>query len=149
MKKFLTSRIFVAIITGIIVGSIGVYAGSQILASNITYKDTTVDRALDDLYDKANRDLSITINSENYSSEKAGVSLPIGQFKSKYSYMKLSNLNTYTSSSCEIAYYKNGQSYDTNITTSQQYSLSMLDYFYIKSVGGPCGITVTFSNTLE
>ena len=54
MKKFLKSRVFAFILGGIILGSIGVYA-SNILASDISYKDTTVDKALDDLYTKANK----------------------------------------------------------------------------------------------
>ena len=53
MKKIFKSRIFAFILGGIILGSIGVYAGSQILASDISYRDGTVESALNDLYDKA------------------------------------------------------------------------------------------------
>ncbi len=39
------------IMGAIIFGSIGIYAASEVLASQIRYKDTTVDAALNDLYD--------------------------------------------------------------------------------------------------
>ena len=60
MKKFLTSKIFLAIITLIIVGGIGVYAGSQMFANQIIYNNTTVDAALNDLYTKVNTARSYT-----------------------------------------------------------------------------------------
>lgn len=53
MKKVLKSRIFVAIITAIICITGTAYAAGQIFASDITYKNTTVDKALDDLYTTA------------------------------------------------------------------------------------------------
>ena len=64
MKNIFKSRIFAFILGGIILGSIGVYAGSQILASDISYRDGTVESALNDLYSKANSSNSNV--GENY-----------------------------------------------------------------------------------
>ena len=50
MKKILTSRIFVAIITAIVCISVTAYATTQIQASNVIYNNTTVDQVLDNLY---------------------------------------------------------------------------------------------------
>lgn len=52
MKKIFKNPIFTFIIGVIITGSISVFA--TIAASNITYKNTNVEEALDDLYEKAN-----------------------------------------------------------------------------------------------
>lgn len=54
MKKFLINNMIGFTLSAIIFGSIGVYAASQILATSIIYKNTTVDQALDDLYIKTN-----------------------------------------------------------------------------------------------
>lgn len=51
MKRILKSRILLVIVTAVVFGSIGVFA-NNILASNITYKNTTVEAALDELYTK-------------------------------------------------------------------------------------------------
>ena len=50
MKKVLKSRIFVAIITAIIVCGISVYATIKLTASEVSYSNTTVKSALDTLY---------------------------------------------------------------------------------------------------
>lgn len=52
MKKILKSRIFLVIICGIIFTSIGVLAAEEIIASDVKYKNTTVEKALDSLYYK-------------------------------------------------------------------------------------------------
>ena len=54
-------KLFIGIFIGIIISGITVYA---ITASDIDYKDTKVDQALDDLYIKSQRDLSL-INEHN------------------------------------------------------------------------------------
>ena len=51
MKKELKSRLFLVVITAIICVSITAYATTQMSASNITYKNTTVATALDNIYD--------------------------------------------------------------------------------------------------
>ena len=52
MKKVLKSNIFLLIVAAIIFGGLGVFATSQIMSSQITYNNTTLDLVLDDLYDK-------------------------------------------------------------------------------------------------
>ena len=52
MKKLLKSRVFLVIVTALVFGSLGVFASSM-LASNVTYGNTTVEGALDTLYTKA------------------------------------------------------------------------------------------------
>ena len=64
MKMFLKSRIFVAIITACICITGTAYAAGQILASDISYRDGTVESALNDLYTKANSSNSNV--GENY-----------------------------------------------------------------------------------
>ena len=59
MKKFLKSRIFVAIITAIICISGAVIAEVQFQADEVGYKNTTVDKALDDLYNRADNSLKL------------------------------------------------------------------------------------------
>lgn len=53
MKKILTNRIFLIVLTAIICISGSVYATIRIQSSEIGYKDGTVEEALDDLYEKA------------------------------------------------------------------------------------------------
>ena len=63
MKKVLKSRIFMIALTAIICITGTTYAATQILASNIAYKDTTVEDALNDLYTKATPQLLYTNSS--------------------------------------------------------------------------------------
>ena len=56
MKRVLKSRILLAIITAIICITGTAYAATQILASDISYKDATVDQALDELYIAASKE---------------------------------------------------------------------------------------------
>ena len=59
--KILKSRILLVIITIILTGSISVYAARKYYASDITYKETTLDKALDTLYTTQNT----TVNNLN------------------------------------------------------------------------------------
>ena len=61
MKKVFKSRILLVIVTVILTGSISVYAAHKYAASNITYKDTTLDQALNTLYTTQNT----TVNNLN------------------------------------------------------------------------------------
>ena len=54
MKKVLNPKIYIVLITAIICISVTAYATTQLAASNITYNNSTLDIALDDLYTKAN-----------------------------------------------------------------------------------------------
>lgn len=94
MKKILTSKIFLVIVTAIICTSIGVYAGSQLNASDIKYIDsndneTTVDVALNNLYTRANTPIADLINyaSKNQlyaGARTAGIVKTIGLDKGDY-----------------------------------------------------------------
>ncbi|MBR1718240.1 MAG: hypothetical protein IJ715_03105 [Bacilli bacterium] len=53
MKELLKSRAFTIIVTACVCIAGTAYAAVSILASNITYKNTTVDKALNDLYEIA------------------------------------------------------------------------------------------------
>jgi len=61
MKKVLSSKLFLILITAIICITGTTYA-SQIFASNISYNDTTVGQALDDIYSKLNHYDCVTSN---------------------------------------------------------------------------------------
>ena len=74
MKRFLKSKIFAFILGAIIFGGIGVVATVQFQANEVGYRDTTVDRALDTLYEKANAKETICM-------KLSGTSLAVG---SKY-----------------------------------------------------------------
>ena len=60
MKKIFKSRVFLIIICAIVFTSIGVIAANTIEATNIAYKNTTVEEAIDDLYTKAKPDYTGT-----------------------------------------------------------------------------------------
>ena len=50
MKKVIKNRLFLVLFTAIICIKVSVYATTQYLASEIEYKDTTVENALNELY---------------------------------------------------------------------------------------------------
>ena len=56
MKKIFSSKIFIFLLGGLIFGTIGVIAANTIEASNVTYKNTTVEDAINTLYSKAKTD---------------------------------------------------------------------------------------------
>lgn len=45
-------KVFLGVIIGLLISTVGVYAATTYLASEVTYKDTTVEEALNDLYNK-------------------------------------------------------------------------------------------------
>ena len=53
MRKLCRSKIFIIVLTAVICITGSTLAATQILASRISYKNTTVDKALDDLYKTA------------------------------------------------------------------------------------------------
>ena len=101
MKKVLKSRLFVAIITAIICVTGTAYATTQILASNIAYKDTTVEAALNDLYsNRYNFDNTISIfNVSNGTNVKRNSSINVSQG----TYLVLANIEQGGSSSSSSA----------------------------------------------
>ncbi|MBP3461473.1 MAG: hypothetical protein J6K21_03580 [Bacilli bacterium] len=54
MKKVLNKNLILGILIGLPFSIVSVYAATTYLASNIKYKDTTVESALNDLYNKSN-----------------------------------------------------------------------------------------------
>ena len=82
MKKYIIGFIAGAIIFG----TIGVYAATQIYARQVSYDDTTVDQALDDLYKKANErsDMKLLWTNPNPSAEFAPQTLNINLSDYKY-----------------------------------------------------------------
>ena len=60
MRKILKSKIFLFILTAIIFTGIGVFAATTVSSHDITYKNTTVEDAIDDLYSKAKPEYSGT-----------------------------------------------------------------------------------------
>ena len=81
MKKY-----FIGFIIGcILCTSIGVFATLTYEASQINYKGTTLDHAIDDLYDKIDVELGNVYSEENYGSERPATStaskeLPAGNY---------------------------------------------------------------------
>ena len=65
MKRIFKTNVFLFILCFVLLGSIGVFA-SQVLATGIKYKDTTVENAMNDLYSIANLDLSDSETFSNY-----------------------------------------------------------------------------------
>ena len=63
MKKFVTSRVFLVVITALICITGTVYAATQLLAADVTYKNTNVKDALDDLYTKVGSDSTMLTQS--------------------------------------------------------------------------------------
>ena len=59
MKRFIKNNLLGFILGAIVFGSIGVYAAIKIQASEIGYKDTTVEATLNDLYSKASGGLRL------------------------------------------------------------------------------------------
>lgn len=71
MNKILKSRIFLVLLTATICISGAVFAAVQFQASEIAYKNTTVDKALDNLYDKADSLGNLTKSICTYVSEES------------------------------------------------------------------------------
>jgi len=68
--KILKSRILLVIATIILTGSISVYAARKYYASDIEYKETTLDKALDTLYTTQNTTVN-NLNSQITSKDQA------------------------------------------------------------------------------
>lgn len=114
MKKILKNRIFIFFMGMIIAGSITAYATSQIMSSQVTYNNTTVDLVLDDLYTKANRELTFgtKLNAYNIGDRTVERSKTLQLNKGKY-IVYLVNADTYTEGSKGNSIY--GSSSSTNL----------------------------------
>ena len=90
MKKVFKSRIFLVLVTAIICLTVGVHAGVTYEASQIIYKNTTLDHAIDDLYAETNRSISFGLENSRWNNA-AGFRL--GDLKYKYKYIKITAVN--------------------------------------------------------
>ena len=109
-------KIMLAFIIGVLLSGTSVYAATTYLASNVTYKETTVENALNELYDK-----SIKLDEENiffnyfkhgYNSTSKKVSLDLK--KGKY-ICNISGALGYLSTN-SISTYVDGNGLESNVT---------------------------------
>lgn len=93
-------KIFLGITIGLLISTVGVYAVNY-LASDVTYKNTTVESALNDLYSKISSTISFD-NAIQSSSEGSRISkrtTSITLDKGKYIVSAVSNLSSFPSES--------------------------------------------------
>ena len=122
MKKVIKSRIFLVIITTIVVASISVYAATTYKASEVLYTSSdessmTVNEALNELYNKSNDteypDIKIYYNSGWYSgtcSINVSFNIPSG-----YNYLSLTNNSTTkTRIDSQVVYINPGEKYSVS-----------------------------------
>lgn len=77
-------KLFVGIVLGILISGVTVYA-TNYLASDVTYKDTTVDKVLDELYKNQSNDYCVVGSfTGNKCSTTDGQILPINFVPSKF-----------------------------------------------------------------
>lgn len=152
MKKILKTPVFTFILGALIFGSIGVFA--TISASSITYNNTTVDLALDDLYGKASKykTLSFYTTLQGWTkNSNVNNSYGIGQFKNKYNtvIIKLKNSSNGT---CSATFYDKNWENPTTVTYNQEYPTNSDSYVQlslggtITEAGGYCSYELTFTN---
>ena len=107
MKKILTSRIFLVVLTAIIVATGSVYATIKIQANEIEYKDGTVEDALNDLYTKSSAYKKIDVSTTASAND-----ILIG----KTAYDNLGNLITGTvSTNCVTSYVTHNSNTQFNV----------------------------------
>ena len=138
MKKYIIGFILGAIIFG----TIGVYAAINYEASQIVYKSTTLDKAIDELYTTQNGTVS-NLESElhsykdslvlrllgyNYVSSSFGdsqLNFTNGNVKNLYKYFKIKSKGTFSGSpsSCEIKVWSDIQSKLIDINVNTEYNI--------------------------
>jgi len=96
MKKFINSKVFVAVITAIICITGTAYATTKINASSVEYNNTTVDKVLDDLYNKG--DIKSYLDNKNSSFGGTGVTYDGFVVGHKYLALYTSNFWSYETS---------------------------------------------------
>ena len=100
MKKVLKSRVFAFILGALIFSSISVYAAHKYYASDITYKETTLDNALDTLYTTQNTTVN-NLNSQitSLTNEKTSLQNQINTKDATISSLQ-SQLSVYDNANC-------------------------------------------------
>ena len=98
--KILKSRILLVIVTIILTGSISVYAARKYYASDIEYKETTLDKALDTLYTTQNTTVN-NLNSQitSLTNEKTSLQNQINTKDATISSLQ-SQLSVYDNANC-------------------------------------------------
>lgn len=128
MKKIFKNPILMFIFGAVIFGSIGAFA--SIAASSITYKNTTVEGALDELYDKANNHFSIGNNYfvAEYGAQSASRTVTKTLSKGKYILSLTDGRGTRYSSTSLL------QSSDAiNLSCDKECSINKLDEHWVLS----------------
>ena len=148
MKKIFKSRIFLVIICGIIFTSIGVFA-DNLLASNVTYKNTTVDAAINDLYNSVSKYATTTdwvILRKNGDT----TSIRLKAKENHYNYYRVVEIAKGDNTTCNV-YATNHYEYLHDIVLNQDYSTknpnATNEYrVYIEANGGFCSYQVIYHN---
>ncbi len=130
MKKYI-----IGFIVGIIVSSIGVYA---ITSSDITYKNTTVDQALDTLYTNSQKKLPnpliIPLSTLSYNVTLSTSTVNISNFMNSYTHFQITNLSKDDGiQTCTVRTVINNSNVDLNIDT--EYNLSDVNRFWVNVTG--------------
>ena len=76
MKKIINSKIFAFILGAVLFSGITVYA-TNYLAKDVTYKDTNVENALNDLYENMNNDNCVTGTVKHNANTQLNINLGI------------------------------------------------------------------------
>ena len=129
MKKVIKSRIFLVIITTIVVASISVYAATTYKASEVLYTSSdgssmTVNDALNELYNEKIED-----ETKYYLYKSGNVYSDItGGWKKGYQ----SQYNTLTFNSDRMTFVATGGSYSSNLTTTNKIDLTDYSKIYFE-----------------
>ena len=157
MKKILknNSKLFIGIMIGLCISGIVVYA-STILASNILYKDRTVEEAMDELFEKASKHdiLTLTLASTNFSSSSMSqTGLYTVSLQDKYKYFKITDVvGSGDISTCRVDSWAATNSSGGVLELNVEYELN--DYLwlnpFLETKGGntraDCNATLLFYN---
>ena len=131
MKKYIKVSIISFILGAIIFGSVGVLA-SQIFARDIKYNDTNVESALNDLYSKANKEITFgTAEYSNNNSDNVGnKSTSLNLSKGKYIINVIVGIGSLNDASLNLA---NNVTLPLNCTNCTTQKISGKEYVYTAS----------------
>lgn len=146
MKKILKTKIFFFFLGAIIFGSIGAVSAYTLLASDVVYKNTTVENALNDLYEKENKSISgigdsytKSLYSANRENKKIELELEKGKYICSVVYSNATDLNKLNT---------NGKSSQTlNITGCDDYK-TLYEYQNYQSAKEAISASLILNNVL-
>ena len=147
------TKIILAFLLGIAVSGITVYAVDQINASNITYKSTTVENALNDLYTTANKPIlkssTVTLRSDSYvTGYVSSASILTANFN-HYNYFKITNIEGIGTKQCKAFGWSTSA---VELPANTEYSINDYSILFSQSVTnttgslGKCNVTINFYN---